>query len=190
MAEIATTTEKKDERLRAASHGEILDALQDLWAAFDTKATEDPKRTTVAYVLALEGQPLWAIREAVKRFVQGVVTAASTKFAPRPPELATVVRNIVQPVRDEVARNESIARARLRDYGQPAAEMTQEQRTRMKFKLALLSAAQGSEPNLAALHAATQMTGGAGLIEMIRLAGMWGVPVPENIVAPVEEYLP
>lgn len=64
-----------------------------------------------AYAEALAGLPSWALREARWRIVRGEATVTvgdetrplDMRFAPTPPQLASIVRDIVKPYRDDLA---------------------------------------------------------------------------------------
>ena len=78
-------------------------ALQTLLGGFPTAsgAVDDARKTVDTYLLALDGQPYYAVREAVKRFLKGKVERKEHSFAPKAPELVREVERIATTYRAE-----------------------------------------------------------------------------------------
>lgn len=67
--------------------------------SFSWQQTDVPEARAMAYRVALDEFPRWAIEKAVEDFLRGLVPGQSTKFAPTPAEMATRCREIVRPYR-------------------------------------------------------------------------------------------
>jgi hypothetical protein len=78
---------------------EIARQLAKLLSAFPTQDTGQAANLRIdAYFEAIDGSPTWAVEHAVRRILSGSITELDGRFAPTPPQLATVVRNLVSPV--------------------------------------------------------------------------------------------
>lgn len=64
-----------------------------------------------AYLIALEGAPLWAVEEAYRRVLRGDA-AVSQRFMPTPPELRCLVNDISRPARWQAKRLEHLLDAK------------------------------------------------------------------------------
>lgn len=81
-------------RLLSATSDELVDGLQVLFAALPSaNAGEAIELRMRAYLLALSGTPAVALRDAVKKILQGTAGLENPKFVPTPPELAKVCRD-------------------------------------------------------------------------------------------------
>lgn len=63
-----------------------------------------------AYLIALEGVPLWALEEAYRRVLRGEA-AVSRQFMPKPPELRFLVNEVSRPARWQAKRIEHLLAA-------------------------------------------------------------------------------
>lgn len=95
-----------DDRLRPAASVDIALELTDrLFLAFQMKGPDDEdqrKKLLVLYVEALSRYPMWAIHEACSRFISGEVKSVTKGYAPKPDQLCTVVREIVEPIKRDL----------------------------------------------------------------------------------------
>lgn len=64
-----------------------------------------------AYFDAVEGAPLWAVRQARLRVVRGEVGSLDTRFAPAPAQFAGIVRDTLKPLRDDLLDLEKLSEA-------------------------------------------------------------------------------
>lgn len=114
-----------DERLRPAPAIDIAHELTDrLFLAFQMKGPDDEdqrKKLLVLYVEALSKYPMWAIHEACSQFINGEVKSATRGFAPKPDQLCTVVREIIEPVKQELRIAASAARTEKPKHHTPTA---------------------------------------------------------------------
>jgi hypothetical protein len=87
--------------------------LAKLFAAFHAQLQSDVPADVrmAAYFEALRDAPTWAVEAARVAIIDGK-TALSPTFAPTPPELAGVVRLVMQPARKDLSDLEKIAAAR------------------------------------------------------------------------------
>lgn len=74
-----------------ATEDEIQGALKALFDQFPT-ADGDAGGKYLGYILALEGEPIWAIRHAVRKYLRGEVDGHDGRFLPTSAELARTVR--------------------------------------------------------------------------------------------------
>lgn len=177
------TTETKP--LRAFTADESRGPLMMLFAAYpepfaDRNAEHADKlfdAKVSAYLLGLDGLPKWAIEHTVKDFIQGRIERPARRKGALP-----TVEEISSEARVHVDREASRQRAEKLVQEQIAERMAppvgDAERTRMLFKLSLLSAAQCSTDRLDRLASARH----DGISdEMLALAQAWGVPIPESI---------
>lgn len=61
------------------------------------KSGGDGRDELAAYVFATAGFPAWAIQEACGRVLRGDIVRDNHEWAPKPPTLANIVKEIVQP---------------------------------------------------------------------------------------------
>lgn len=79
--------------MKAATTDELAEALQVLFAALpSSNAGEATELRMRAYLLALDGIPAVALRDAVTRILKGTAGLDNPKFVPTPPELAKLCR--------------------------------------------------------------------------------------------------
>ena len=173
MNQIATI----DERLVPAVAADIGACLSDMWEVLPLHAGDDPKRRLAGYLLALNGNPLWAIQETARRFIRGEVKGQSTRWSPHPPELAQVARGLVDEYRAEQQYQKPPPKAE-RAYSPDGAE-----RARMRLKMPMLHRAFGNASLMSELAAANE----AGMEAMVLLAGRWGIPVPAELLSQTDE---
>lgn len=132
----------RDERLTPAPMLEIATLLTNkLFLAFNMQGPDDDgqrKALLVIYVEALSKYPLWAIEEAVQRFIRGEIKSNKKGYAPKPDQLCEVVRDVLEPVQREVLAAEQVARRRETER-RPAIEQTPESKHRMQVKMLVLS---------------------------------------------------
>lgn len=81
---------------------EQTEQLNRIFRALPLRGGDEPAKMLEVYFDALDGYPVWALEQAVTRFIRGGVEKQSTQFCPRPPELARVVQSELQPVHDEI----------------------------------------------------------------------------------------
>lgn len=55
----------------------------------------DAEKAIFGYIHALQGFPIQAIAEGIRRFLRGECEDVSRKFCPHPPELADIVRGVI-----------------------------------------------------------------------------------------------
>ena len=172
--------------LRSFTADESRGPLLMLFAGYDdpwTGRADDTERAKLfdakvsAYLLGLDGLPKWAIEHTVKDFIQGRIERPARRKGALP-----TVEEISSEARVHVDREASRQRAEKLVQEQIAERMAppvgDAERTRMLFKLSLLSAAQCSTDRLDRLAAARH----DGISdEMLALAQAWGVPIPESI---------
>lgn len=86
--------------------------LAKLFAAFPAQTQDDgaTRLRMEAYFDALADVPAWAVGEARRQIVSGWTTL-DTRFAPTPPQLASLARMIVQPYRKALSDLELIQEA-------------------------------------------------------------------------------
>lgn len=176
----------KDERLQPAPAIEIAAAMDKLFLTFDTKGPDDieqQRKLLVIYVEALSKYPIWAVNEAVMKFIRAEVKPASKKFAPKPPEISEVCQGIMEEyalARSKERALEEKQREAKREAEAPSA-LTQAERERMLFKMQLLRIAAGSAPMIERLQRVGTLGHAQQIPVLIGLAEAWGVAVPENI---------
>lgn len=69
------------------------------------------------YVIAIQGYPEWAIADAVRNYIRGIVPGQSLKYSPRAPELSAVIRKALEHVYDDIARTRREAEHRKEQAG-------------------------------------------------------------------------
>src|SRR5690606_24604726 len=87
-----------------ASSAEIGEALKVLFNALPFQRGTDPATVIMAYVEALRGVALDAIKAGISKFLRGECENVNHRFVPTPPELARIVRTAVIPARVPAAR--------------------------------------------------------------------------------------
>lgn len=168
-----------DDRLIPASNAEIAEQLEILWEALPLPTGAKPEMRLTVYIMALQGWPLWAVKEAFKKFIRGEVKGASQKFCPRPPELGGAIYEIMLPYHEEAERKRAaaIAEAKLREQlANRHSEFPPEHRVRMGFKMKVLSRGLALRQVERVAEANKR-----GIEDMIALGQEWGVPVPESL---------
>ena len=151
--------------LMPASSAEIGEALKVLFNALPFQRGTDPATVVLAYVEALRGLSLDAIRAGVSKFLRGECDV-NPRYVPTPPELARIVRTAVVPER--IPEHRRIEPFRYSNDGE---------RARMRLKMPMFNHAVGSEQRMSELAAANA----AGLDAMVILADKWGVAIPEDL---------
>lgn len=153
--------------LTPASAAETSAALKVLFEAglpFQRGVSAD--NVAMAYVEALHGASIDAIKAGIRKFLRGECESVSPKFVPTPPELARIVRTTIVPGRVPEARR--IAPFRYSSDGE---------RARMMLKVPMFRHAFPNPAMLAELDEANR----AGMDAMILLAGRWGVAIPDEL---------
>lgn len=125
----------------------------------------DPDTAMMAYVGSLAGITRDAIAAGIAKFLRGDVEGVSVKFVPTPPELARIVRSAV--VQNRIPPSHQIS---------AKPPMMSDERARMKLKMALFKAGQGSQGRTQELQKAL-----VSFEDAIALAQEWGVTVPEDV---------
>lgn len=151
--------------LKPASLAEISVTLKEL--LFDALPFQRGKSdgAALAYVEALQGVSLEALRAGIGKFLRGECESVSPKFVPTPPELSRIVRSAAMPTRIPSER-------RL-----PApVSVSDGERARMRLKMPMFQYAfsHGKIDELAQANI-------AGMEAMILLASEWGVPIPDEL---------
>ncbi|MBN7759483.1 hypothetical protein JYP46_21900 [Nitratireductor aquimarinus] len=150
--------------IRPASQAELAGALQLLFDALPFQRGSNGENVAAAYIEALRGVSLDAIKAGISRFLRGEVEGINMRFVPTPPELARIVRTTSVPTRIPPQRQIP-----------PRVSMDEMARARMRLKMPLFSAAQKAGPQaLDELAAAIP-----SFKAMCDLAYRWGVPVPD-----------
>lgn len=90
---------KLDER---PSQDELRGALKALFGAFP--ADKPASETVLAYVMALQDLPLWAVQGAVGSFLRGIVPGNDGKWMPTAPQVAIEARRLAAPTVRELQR--------------------------------------------------------------------------------------
>lgn len=178
------TTETKALRAFAAdeSRGPLImlfAAYPEPWSDKGAAHADDLSQAKVsAYLLGLDGLPKWAIEQTVKDFIQGKIERPTRRKGALP-----TVEEISAEARVHVDREASRQRAEKLRQEQIAERIAPpvepEERTRMGFKMAVLSASLGVMGGPDRVAAAQRR--GAISDEMIGLAQEWHVPIPESI---------
>jgi hypothetical protein len=124
------------QRLSAAPGDRQLIAaeLAKLLAAFPAQAQSDaPASLRIeAYFEAVGDAPAWAVQQARLRIIRGEVGSLDTRFAPNPPQLAAVVRDLLSSLRNDLADLERLSAAVVEHVPTP------EERARVAAKFAEL----------------------------------------------------
>lgn len=170
--------------LRPLSMDEARDPLLLLFSAYpepysDKSAGQHDKMMAArvsAYMLGLEGLPGWAIEQAVKDFIQGRVERPARRKGQLPTveELSTEARGYVE---QEASRQRS-EQLRREQLAERPSEFSDAHRTRMKFKMSLLSAAYCNPHDRIDRLVEANRT---GMDELMALAQEWKVPIPEEL---------
>ncbi len=174
-----------EDQLKPAAGAEIAEQLHLLFSAMPMQAGSDPKTALTGYLIALQNRPLWAIEEAVKRFLRGEVAGASKKFCPRPPELAEIVADVLSPIvmaREADAKQEAEQRRKQEQVAQRTVEFSDEHRAKMKFMFAVLAKGLAlQEADRVARASAFGIGTKRGIEEMMALGQEWSIPIPETM---------
>lgn len=95
------TSSRLAAHLGAADPAEVAKCVAILQAQFPVRETSDVSAAARAegYMLALEGVPLFAMKEAVRRVLKGEVPDISPKFMPTSAQLRDLVNRISLPAR-------------------------------------------------------------------------------------------
>lgn len=94
---------------------------------------DDAKGVIETYLAVLRGVPLWALREAVLRFLAGSVPRPDSRFAPSSAELRSEALRLAAPFRAERAKIAAILHADV--YREPTPEERERVHSRMKALL-------------------------------------------------------
>jgi hypothetical protein len=125
-------------RLKSATGLEIIEALNALFLSMSIQAGATKQGVLEGYVIALEGKPAWAIRDAVKAILRAEIEGLSRAFCPRAPELAGVVNDLVAKEREKLVKDWADARHKERMALPPPApepEIPPEERARVLEKI-------------------------------------------------------
>lgn len=76
----------------AATNEQIGAALQILFNSMRFPPGVDAAKAIFGYMQALEGMPIEAITEGIRKFLRGECEGVNPKFCPHPPELSAIVR--------------------------------------------------------------------------------------------------
>lgn len=78
-----------------ASTEQIAAALQILFNSMRFPPGVDAAKAIFGYINALQGFPIEAIAEGIRKYLRGECEDVSLKFCPHPPELAAIVRGVI-----------------------------------------------------------------------------------------------
>ncbi|MCP1558432.1 UNVERIFIED_ORG: hypothetical protein M2438_002516 [Methylobacterium sp. SuP10 SLI 274] len=86
------------------------------------ETAEDAELNLMTWMLVVGDQPVWAIRETVRRFIRAGVRGADDRRGPTPAEFSRVLSTITAPVHREIRSLETVLRARVEAPIDPAAQ--------------------------------------------------------------------
>lgn len=109
----------------------MTEQLNRIFRALPIRGGAEPAKMLEVYFDALDGYPAWAIGQAATRFIRGNVDKQSMQFCPRPPELARIVQEELQPVRDEIHMAKKPKRTEYRSTGPAPFEIWVRKRKQM-----------------------------------------------------------
>lgn len=109
----------RDPRLKPALPGEITEHLHQLFSNLPQKGGDDPVTVMNGYAIALQGLPEWAIGNAVRAFLRGMVPGQDKRFCPRAPELSAAARKELDHVYEDVAKKRREESFRSNDAYRP-----------------------------------------------------------------------
>lgn len=73
----------------------------------------DAELNLMTWMLVVDDQPVWAVKETVRRFIRAEVRGADDRRGPTPAEFSRVLGTITAPVLTEIRRLEIVLRARV-----------------------------------------------------------------------------
>lgn len=119
--------------MNVAEKTEALDLLSMLFEAFPTSGDKTSETTAKAYLLAIDGYSLPALREGVRRLIRGEVDDHNGKFIPTTALLSRVVKYEEDRIRLNAyaARTKRLERARTDNV----VELDPETRARRRAQL-------------------------------------------------------
>jgi hypothetical protein len=119
-----------------AQRAEALDLLSMLFEAFPTSGDKTSETTAKAYLLAIDGYSLPALREGIRRLIRGEVEEHNGKFIPTTALLSRVVKYEEDRIRilAATANRKRLDRARTDNV----VELDPETRARRREQLAQL----------------------------------------------------
>lgn len=169
-----------DKPLVARAMDEALQPLLVLFAAYPEpysdknaeRAKEMEQARVSAYLLGLSKLPGWAIEQAVADFIQGKIDRKKRGTLPTVEEVSAQTRVHVE--NEAAVQRARKARAEIFADRQPPASA--EQRERMHFKMAVLSAGIARQ-EVDKVRQANER----GLEDLMALAQSWGVPIPDSL---------
>ena len=111
---VETRAERLAQHLGSASAAEIGKCIAILQAQFREREIDDGSAAARAegYLMALEGVPLFALREAVRR-VMRADAGFNTSFMPKAPEMRAFVNQIAQPARFHLVQLRRLLEAKV-----------------------------------------------------------------------------
>lgn len=151
-----------------ATSAQAAEALQVLFDSMRFPPGVDEKRAIFGYMTALNGFSVEAIEAGIRKFLRGECEGVNPKYCPHPPELAFIVRTAVVPERVFVKQ---LAPPERPQWG--AGE-----RDRMRLKMPMWRHAFECG-RVDELDTANR----AGFGAMVVLAGKWGIPIPDELLA-------
>lgn len=77
------------------------------------ETAEDADLNLMTWMLVVGDQPVWAVKETVRRFIRAEVRGADDRRGPTPAEFSRVLGGITAPVQAEIRRLETVLRARV-----------------------------------------------------------------------------
>lgn len=118
-----------------------------LLSAFPTATgdVDDARLVVQTYLMALDGLPHYAVREAAMRYLSGRVERRDHAYAPKPPELARLARQIATPFRAERYQIGRILAAEIEERPDEAARRAAVERWE-KIKAGMLAAGDPDTP--------------------------------------------
>ena len=100
--------------LDPATDRQVFDALEPMLLAYHTDADKLGAKTITLYVMAVRGEPLWAVKAAIGRIVSGTASDINRNYLPRVPAFAEEVRRQSATMRDRQDRQDKIANEQRR----------------------------------------------------------------------------
>jgi hypothetical protein len=127
----------------AASDTDLMMVLALLFAPYESRerTPDAEKLRLMAYLQALQGYPLWAVRDAVQAWHRGEHSEPvdNQSFPPAPPRLVRLVNIAMGPAQEAERKVAGLLRARLEDE-HPADSLTPEKRAASTVRIDALVA--------------------------------------------------
>ena len=110
---VLTSTLKRQITAGPADRTLIAAEIAKLLTAFPRQDTGDSELSLRidAYFEAVGDAPAWAVQQARLRIIRGEVGSLDTRFAPNPPQVAAIVRDLLSSLRNDLADLERLSAA-------------------------------------------------------------------------------